>query len=100
MKFMGAAGKRAQLRARRRPVGRLGKALGAERQRLIGAERQAAGHAARATAEAFSRASSAAIAPGACDGALRFQAALIEIGRAYLDRNAGGLKQCPPHLAA
>ena len=99
MKLVRAAAKRAQLCPRRRPIGRLGKARGAERQRLIGAERQAAGMQ-LGHCGGFGPRQMRGDRVRRSRGRRCLQPALIEIGRTNVDRNPGGRQQRLPRFAA
>jgi hypothetical protein len=99
VKLMGTAAQRLKLRARGQTIGRFGKSFGSERQSLVGAKDKPAGMRFCNHGRFLARQQS-----GDCDWRLRnrvpFESALVEIGRAQLDRNAGRFEQRPARGAA
>ena len=93
VKLMGTAAQRLKLRARGQTIGRIWKIVWL-RAPKSDRRRGQAGRDALLRPWPLSRApANAATAAGDCETALRFESALVEIGRAQLDRNAGGFEQ-------
>ncbi len=98
MQRMSLPAQRLELRARAVAAGRLGEALLAERQRLVGAEHQAGGQPHGDGARFFARQQCRDFARVAGRSA-GLDAALVDVGRLRLDRNAGIRQHQAPHLA-
>jgi hypothetical protein len=96
---MGTAAQRLKLRACGQTIGGFGKSFGSERQSLIGAKDKPVGMRFCDHGRFLARQQS-----GDCGWRLRdrvsFESALVKIGRAQLDRNAGRFEQSPASGAA